>query len=463
MLSIGSIDQHKRRDFLRIGSLSLGGLSLAGLLQHQASAEKLRSLAKGKSIVFLFLHGGPSQTETFDPKMTAPAGVRSVTGEIKTTIPGVTFGSSFPRLAKLTDQMTIVRSFTTGDGNHDIKPIVGRDTFGSSIGSIFSRIAGTSHPTTGIPTNVALFPRAVHPDTQKGEFTFGDFRATGPLGGAYAPFVPGEGGPFQQDMQLNLPLDRLSDRKALLSNVDQLKREFESYQVGAAADAYRTQAFDVLLGGVGKAFDLSQEDPMTVARYDTEPLVDPKSIRERWNNHKNYKDNAKSLGKLMLLARRLCEAGCGFVTVTTNFVWDMHADVNNATMLEGMGYLGGPLDHAVSAFLTDVAARGLRDDILLVMCGEMGRTPKLNSNGGRDHWGRLAPLMLAGGGLKMGQVVGQSDAMAAEPATDPITIRNLLSTIMHTAFDVGQLRVERGFPREITQEMTSWDPIRELI
>lgn len=464
MLSIGSKTRCGRRDFLRVGSLSLGGLTLAGMLQHQSAAAQLASLAKGKSVVFLFLHGGPSQTETFDPKMTAPYGVRSVTGEIKTKIPGVTFGSSFPRLARLTDQMSIVRSFTTGDGNHDIKPVMGRDTFGANLGAIYSRIAGTSHPKTGIPTNVALFPRAVHESTQKGNFQFGDFRATGPLGGAFAPFVPGEGGPFQKDLKLNLPLDRIADRKTLLSNVDQIKRELDGhYRGGAAVDAYRTQAFDVLLGGVADAFDLSKENPKTVARYDTEPLVDPQSIREKWNNHKNYKDNAKSLGKLMLLARRLCEAGCGFVTVTTNFVWDMHADQNNATMTEGMSYLGGPLDYAVSAFLEDVAARGLSEKILLVMCGEMGRTPKLNDRGGRDHWGRLAPLMLAGGGLKMGQVIGQSDSQAAEPATEPVTIRNLLATVMHTAFDVGQLRVERGLPREITQEMTGWQPIADLL
>lgn len=464
MLSIGATHPYGRRDFLRIGSLSLGGLSLASLLQHQTQAAQFGSLSKGKSVVFLFLHGGPSQTETFDPKMTAPYGVRSVTGEIKTSLPGVTIGSSFPRLAKLADRVAIVRSFTTGDGNHDIKPVMGRDTFGANLGAIYARIVGASHPTTGIPTNVVLFPRAVHEDTQKGNFGFGDFRATGPLGGAFAPFVPGEGGPFQKDMKLNLPLERIADRKTLLANVGHLRRDLESYyRSGGAVDAYRAQAFDVLLGGVADAFDLSKEDPQTLIRYDTEPLVDPKSIREKWNNHKNYKDNAKSLGKLMLLARRLCEAGSGFVTVTTNFVWDMHADQNNATMIEGMSYLGGPLDYAVSAFLEDVAARGLSDKILLVMCGEMGRTPKLNDRGGRDHWGRLAPLMIAGGGLKMGQVIGQSDRTASEPATDPITIRNLLSTVMHTAFDVGALRIERGLPREISQEMTGWAPIAELM
>jgi uncharacterized protein (DUF1501 family) len=151
----------------------------------------------------------------------------------------------------------------------------------------------------------------------------------------------------------------------------------------------------------------------------------------------------------LLLARRLCERGAGFVTVTTNFVWDMHADVNNATMTEGMKYMGPPLDHALSAFIEDLAARGLSEKILLVCCGEMGRTPKINKNGGRDHWGNLAPLLLAGGGLKMGQVIGQSARNGGEPNSDPITNKHLISSVLHTLFDVGKLRVVRGLPREI--------------
>ncbi|MFO0925702.1 MAG: DUF1501 domain-containing protein [Gemmataceae bacterium] len=176
------------------------------------------------------------------------------------------------------------------------------------------------------------------------------------------------------------------------------------------------------------------------------------------NNHKNYRDNAQTLGKLLLLARRLCERGCGFVTVTTNFVWDMHADVNNATMTEGMGYMGPPLDHALSAFLEDVEARGLSDKILLVCCGEMGRTPRINKNGGRDHWGNLAPLLLAGGGLRRGVVIGQSARNAGEPASEPVTIRNLLGTVLHQVLEVGRVRVLRGMPREVLT-MTDYAPI----
>jgi len=155
--------------------------------------------------------------------------------------------------------------------------------------------------------------------------------------------------------------------------------------------------------------------------YDTAPLVRPANIDRKWNNYNNYVDNARSLGKLLLLARRLCERGAGFVTVTTNFVWDMHADVNNATVTEGMGYMGPPLDHALSAFVEDLEARGLSEKILLVCCGEMGRTPRINKNGGRDHWGNLTALALHGGGLRLGQVIGQSDRTAGTPATERYT------------------------------------------
>src|SRR5207248_10400050 len=130
-----------------------------------------------------------------------------------------------------------------------------------------------------------------------------------------------------------------------------------------------------------------------------------------------YADHARTLGRLLLLARRLIEAGCGFVTINTNFVWDMHADVNNAPVEEGMRYVGAPFDHAVSAFIEDLEARGLSERVLLVCCGEMGRTPKVNKAGGRDHWGGLAPLLLHGGGLKMGQVIGQSDRNGGMPAS----------------------------------------------
>ncbi len=452
---------HGRRDFLRIGALSLAGVTLADWLAAKAAAAPAQNVTHDRSVILLFLQGGPSQIETFDPKMTAPSGIRCVTGEIATRIPGVTFGGSFPKLAALADRVSVVRSFRTGDGNHDLKPVVGRATYGANLGSLYSRVVGANHPVSGMTTNAVLFPRAVDPTTGPAEESFGKFDATGNLGRGYAPFIPGAGGSLQEDMQLTLPRERLDGRRALLGQLDRLKRRLDA---GGAAglDRYHEQAYNIIVGGVAEAFDLSNEDPSVVARYDTAPLVSPDAISRKWNNYNLYVDNAKSLGKLLLLARRLCEAGCGFVTVTTNFVWDMHADINNAGVAEGMEYTGRPLDHALSAFIEDVDARGLSDKILLVVAGEMGRSPRVNNEGGRDHWGNLAPLLLSGGGLKMGQVVGQSTRDAGEPLTQPYEIKHLVATVMDRLFDVPQLRLVPGLPKEVIQAATE-NPIAELI
>jgi uncharacterized protein DUF1501 len=463
MLSIFDVDRlQRRRTFLKVGSLSLAGLALGDLLAVQGQNADSRRVVKDKSVIFLFLHGGPSQIETFDPKMSAPVEIRSATGELATRLPGITFGGTFPRLAALADKVAVVRSFVAGDGNHDIKPVVGRDTFGANLGSIYARVAGRNSPVTGLPTNCLLLPRAVDPSTRPGTTAFGRFDAAGNLGQAFAPFDPSVGGELKKDLQLSIPLSRLHDRRQLLAGLDRLRFQADA-QLFDGMDRVREQALQTLLGGVAGAFDLAHEDARVLARYDTAPLVRPENIDRKWNNYNNYVDNAKSLGKLLLLARRLCERGCGFVTVTTNFVWDMHADVNNAPMGEGMGYMGLPLDYALSAFIEDVAARGLTDKILLVACGEMGRTPRLNGKGGRDHWGNLAPLLLVGGGLKMGQVIGRSRANAGEPASNPIRIQNLIATIVHTLFHVGELRLLPGLSREITQVMTGWEPIPGLL
>ena len=463
MLTLWDTDRRgSRRDFLRIGGMTLGGLSMPGLLEQAATAGTVAAPVTGKSVVYVFMHGGPSQIETFDPKMMAPDGVRSVTGEIATTIPGVTFGSTFPKLASMADKLAVVRSFTTGDGRHDIKPVVCRETMGANLGAFYARVMGANDPRTGMPTNAVLFPRAVDKSTQPGNDSFGDLRSTASLGPAYAPFSPGGDAELQQDMRMHMPRSRLDDRRRLLAQLDALRRAVTLKASIDGVSRLREQAFSTILGGAAGALDLSKEDPAVVARYDTAPLVRPDQIDKKWNNYNNYVDNAKSLGKLMLLARRLCEVGCGFVTVTTNFVWDMHSDVNNAGVAEGMEYMGRPFDHAISTFLEDVQQRGLSDRILLVASGEMGRTPKINHRGGRDHWGNLAPLLLAGGGLRMGQVIGRSSRDASQPASTPYTIANLVSTIMQTQFDIAALRLTRGLPTEMVRVATSGSPIAEL-
>jgi hypothetical protein len=432
------------------------------LPQFLAAKSIQPGLVKDRSVVFLFMHGGPSQTETFDPKMDQPSGIRSATGEISTSLPGVTFGSTFPKLAKLAHKLAIIRSFTTGTGAHDIKPIVGKNSLGANIGSLYARVAGANDPTSGIPRNVALYPKAVDPEAMPMIKKFGDFADPGPLGAAFSPYEVGEGGAMQSDMTLRMARDRMENRRALLKDLDRAKQSLDSGNAEAMGN-YQSQAFDMILGGISDAFDLSKEDPKTLARYDTAPLVNPNSIRKVWNNHQRYRDHSQTIGKLMLLARRLCERGAGFITVTTNFVWDMHADKNNATVTEGMDYVGAPFDHAVSAFIEDVEARGLSEKILLVCCGEMGRNPVINKNGGRDHWGKLAPLILYGGGLKTGQVIGHSDRKGGEPASNPILMENLTATLLHSLLDPGEVRLVDGLSNDVVTTMTSPQPIRELI
>lgn len=446
---------------LKIGSLGFGGLCLADQLAVAKASHN--AALTGRSVILLFLHGGPSQIETFDPKMNAPSGIRSATGELSTKIPGVTFGGTFPGLAQRADKLAIVRSFTTGNGNHDIKPVVSGHSLGASVGSIFSRVAGTNHPINGLPSNVALFPRAVDAERQPMVTQFGRFDSTGPLGKAYAPFVPGGGGPLQENMQLKVDAGRLDDRRHLLSQLDELRRKTDATGQLDGVDRFRQQAFETILGGAADAFDLAQEPEQLIREYDTAPLLPPDRISRRWKNYNNYVDNAKTLGKLMLMARRLVERGCGFVTVTTNFVWDMHADVNNATVEEGMRYMGNPLDHALSAFIDDVESRGLRDQVQLICCGEMGRTPRINARGGRDHWGGLAPVLFYGGGTNPGAVIGQSTSDASQPLSEPWTIPNLLATIFHSAFDVGELRLVRSLPTDLVRLITSRQPIEGVL
>jgi hypothetical protein len=459
--------RYSRREFLRTGTLGLGGLSLPQLLGARALAAGNQPITTGKSVIFLFLFGGPSQFETFDPKMSAPDGIRSVTGEIATALPGVTFGSSFPQLAQRANRLAVVRSYVPGReiSNHLIYPIVHpKETLGASLGALYSRMAGMINPANGMPTNAALFPQGVDASCHPVRFDFGNFLATGPVGSAFAPFVPGGGSTLQQNMRLTIDRARMDERRRLLAQLDDIKRQLDTSRTMDAMDGIQSQAFDVILRSAADAFDLSRESPQTIARYDTAGLVRPETINKSWDSSKYYIDNAKALGKLLLLARRLCERGCGFVMVNTGFVWDMHGVAGvHAGMEEGMRYMGPPLDHAVSAFLDDVEARGLSDKILLVMCGEMGRTPKLEQLGGRNHWGNLGPLVLAGGGLPMGQVIGRSTANGGEPADNPVPMRQLIGTIMHTLFDVAALRLRRDATVDVAKLITESEPIKQLI
>jgi Protein of unknown function (DUF1501) len=468
-------DRHglSRRDFLRVGALTAGGCGLADLLAARAGASA--SHVSTRSVVFLWLGGGPSQIETFDPKMTAPDEIRSCNGEVKTTLPGVTIGASFPELARRLQRVALVRSFATGSSDHARGPktvLAGidetvRNLDLPSMGSVYARLRGTTDARSGMPTYTLLTAPEIAQEFRYQKNWLADGATAGRWPTDYGPFHPdgeitggkdekgqtGKGlSPLFDDMRVKLPADRLDDRRSLLTQLDNLCRLVDGFADQGAIDKFRLQAHDVIRGGVLKAFDLGHEDRRLVERYDTSMFK---------VGHKKGGYSASTLGKQMLLARRLCEAGSGFVLVQ-NSGWDMHDDGNNCGMNEGMAMLGPPLDRAVSAFLDDVEQRGLSDQILLVVTGEMGRTPKKQGKTGRNHWSSLAPLLLAGGGLKMGQVIGESDKDAGTPRGTPIRPSNLMATVLQTLLEVGQLRVQGNLPRELLKMVEVGRPIAEL-
>jgi hypothetical protein len=375
-------------------------LALPGLLAARARAATTGSAVKDTSVVWLWLAGGPTHIETFDPKMGAPSEYRSVTGEVATRLAGVTLGGTFPEMANVADKLAFVRSFahtnsghfggthyvTTGYDNRNVDN--GGAPTRPSIGSILARGRGANNPQTGIPNYVRI-----------GRSTRSGIDGPSFLGSAYAPFD--SEGQALKNMTLAVPEKRLEDRRMLLAGLDRMNSIVDRSGMMEGLGRFEQQAFNLVLGGAPEAFDLKREDPRTVARY------------------------GKGLGEQMLRARRLCEAGCGFVTLSYTG-WDMHQQIKT-----NMERRAPELDHAVAAFVRDVAERGLSEKILLVITGEFGRTPKVNRNGGRDHWAPLSTLALAGGGLKMGQVVGQSAPKADTPKSKRIGPQDLMATVFH--------------------------------
>jgi uncharacterized protein (DUF1501 family) len=449
---------YSRREFLRIGALGIGGLTLPRFLQLRAQQPEAVS---DRAVVLLFLQGGPPQHETFDPKMSAPDEYRSATGEIQTALPGITFGSTFPKLAKRADRINVVRSYQSRNGGHTYGEVLSAGNLAkATIGAIASYLGGPTHPVIGIPSNVLVLPEAVQEDLKlRGNFetsALPTLTTPGVLGSQYEAFNPVGGTAMKEAMELRISTEQFEDRKKLLRSFDDLRREHET--AFANTDKYRQQAFEIIARGVGEAFDVSREDEAVLARYDTAPLFK----MEEWNKYVNMNRTTNLLGRQMLLARRLVESGVRFVTVS-DCGWDLHADGNSAKGMTAMEVLGRQVDHAVAAFLDDLRDRGLEDRVLLVVTGEMGRTPKINRRGGRDHWGDLTPLLIAGGGFPRGQVIGRSDAQGGRPASEPYTPANLLATVLHFLFDVPQLRLRTDLPRDLKPLLENGEPIRELV
>lgn len=452
-----------RREFLRIGSLGMGlaGLSLPALLASRAQANSGGSAAP-KSVVLLFLQGGPTQHETWDPKPDAPVQYRTLVDTVPTAIPGVAFSRYFPKMAQAARDLAVVRSFASGNGGHTYEAVTtGGNAAKASMSAVYAHLAGTTNPANGLPSNMLVLPEAVQEGLRLGSnFETGalpTLTQPGHLGPQFEAFNPSGGSQLRQSMTLTLPRERFDDRRQLLTQFDTLRRDLDRSGALTRADRFQQQAFDVISRGIRDVFDLSKEDPRVVARYDTSGLF---RLEEptRWFDMRRA---SNLLGKQMLLARRLCEAGCGFITVS-DCGWDMHANENSPRNMEGLRWLAPQVDHAVSAFLEDIHARGMSDQILLIVTGEMGRTPRLNSNGGRDHWGNLTPLIVAGGGLRMGQVIGRSDSIGDRPTTTAYRPAHLFTTVMRYLFDVGQLRLRSDINRDLKAAIENNSGIAEL-
>jgi hypothetical protein len=452
---------YSRREFLRIGSLGLlGGLALPDLLRARESSSV--GSIKDKSVILLFLQGGPSHIEFFDPKMTAPEDVRSITGEVKTKLPGITFAGTFGKMGALADRIAIVRSYASMNADHSYLSVTsGGNSLKASMSALYARVAGATNPRTGMPSNVLVLPEAVQPGLKlQGNFETGaipTLTAPGELGSAYGAFDPSGGSQLLKNLKLTVSSDRLDDRRALLSKFDNMRRDLDKSGALDGADRFQQQAFDVITRGVAKAFDLSKEDPKTLAKYDTSKLFELKDVT-KWYDMRRA---SNLLGKQLLLARRLCEAGCGFVTVS-DCGWDMHANGNSPKKMTLLSPMASQVDHAVAAFIEDVKERGLSDKILLVVTGEMGRTPRRNRDGGRDHYGNLTSLALAGGGLKMGQVIGASDKTASQPTSQRFTPKDLMATVLHTLLDPGKVRLMTGLGR-VASIVSDGEPIPALV
>jgi hypothetical protein len=329
------------------------------------------------------------------------------------------------------------------------------------------------NPRSGVPNNNVVLPESVEPGLKLGEptgpFTYDyilkNYVPAGGVGSSYDAFLPAGGATLLNDLQMRLPRGQFDDRLRLLKEVDSLRRRLGRAHEMDGLDDFQRQAYDVLLKGVADAFDLAKEDVKTIARYDTSSLFDMEDYHQGGKNYNRLRNQSRVtnlLGKQMLLARRLVEAGAGFVTVVDS-CWDFHADGNNPGVPQGMAFLGPQLDHAVAAFLDDVKDRGLSDKVLLVITGEMGRSPVKGKNGGTGHHGDLTPLVLAGGGLKMGQVIGQSDKQGSKPATRAYRPENLLATVLHTVFDAAAVRTTpSALPGAVAELVNTGQPITEL-
>ena len=439
-----------RRAFLRAGLLGTAGLSLPGLLRHEAKAGTTSKGGRQPSVIILWMRGGPSHHDMWDPKPEAPVEIRGEFGTIPTRVPGIILSDLMPMCAKVMDKWSIVRSLHHHDAGHSAGDQICFTGYNSgpnpdenvhpSCGSIVSKQLGHRSPT--LPAYV-MIPRNV-PGT-----------GAAYLGAAHKAFEtmadPANDGPFRLpnfDLPRGLSVDRLSDRRALLSSFDSLRRDMDNTGQLDAMDRFGQKAWSILTSPAARdAFDLDREPAKLRERYGFLPAFDPKA---------SDRCGAPAWSQRILLARRLVEAGVRLVTVDLRW-WDTHVKGFESLKL---GFLPR-FDRAYSALIEDLDARGLLESTLVVAWGEFGRTPRVNAQAGRDHYPNVFSAALAGGPVKGGRVVGESDAKGAFPKSNPKTPQDVLATLYaHLGIDTeAQYLTGSGRPVSV---LPSGKPITEF-
>jgi hypothetical protein len=409
-----------RRTLLKVGGLGLAGLSLSALLEAEARATTLRRRPTARSVILLFQFGGPSHIDTFDPKPAAPREVRGEFATIPTRVPGVLVTEHLPRLARIADKYALVRSVHHTRSSHNpgaYYSLTGREPLSKLV---TANASATDFPHPGsivhyldraerrVPPSVAL-PTMIAdgPFRTPGEFAGFLGKMYDPLWMLGDPNAPG----FNVE-ELTLPdevdVERAEERRSILRDLDARSRMADRQAAVQGMSAYRGRAMDLLTSSATKrAFALHEEGDR---------------VRDRYGR--------TTYGQSVLLARRLVEAGVRFVTVYYSRGiggWDTHKD-NFATLKDSRL---PQTDQAVSALLEDLGARGLLGETLVYWTGDFGRTPKINKDAGRDHWPPCQTVLMAGGGVRGGQVYGASDPTGARPADRPVLPDDITATVFH--------------------------------
>jgi hypothetical protein len=431
-----SCDGLQRRSFLKAGFLGFAGLTLADLLRFRAAQASNGEASKNASVILIWKGGGPSHIDTWDLKPEAPTEYRGEFKPIKTKVAGIEIGEHLPLSAKQMDKFSILRSVTHGDAGHESAShylLTGYRPTNDipsnempSYGSIVAKQCGARKP--GLPPYIAVPtpPRST---------------ASAYLGVAYNPFSVGSD-PNQAKFSvknLTLPngisLARLENRKNLLAKIDTLKREVDQSGLMTGFDAFTSKAFEMVTSPAAQnAFDINQETAKTRDLY-----------------------GRTNLGQSMLLARRLVEAGVTFVTVNAGG-WDTHANNFEALKKQKLPQF----DAAWAALVSDLHQRGLSNNTLVLVWGEFGRTPRVNKDAGRDHWPGAMSVVLAGGGLKMGQAIGKSDSKAEYAKDRPISPEDVLAT-MYNVLGIDQNHEFLNEAQRPLKILNSGKPIRELL